>query len=51
MASNKSLVWTICLYKNADLDEVEFHRYLSEHHAPMVRDCMVKNGIEQYTMV
>ena len=48
MAAQKTLVWTICLYKNADMDEAEFHRYLSEHHGPMVKEVMLKNGIEQY---
>ena len=51
MAGTKTLVWTICLYKNADMDEAEFHRYLSEHHGPMVKEVMLKHGIEQYTMV
>jgi hypothetical protein len=33
------------------MSEEEFHKYMSEKHAPMVRDLLAQHGITQYTMV
>ncbi|KAI0009449.1 EthD domain-containing protein [Xylariaceae sp. FL0662B] len=32
------------------MGEEEFHHYMSEIHAPLVRDALARHGITQYTM-
>ncbi|EXJ93209.1 hypothetical protein A1O3_01766 [Capronia epimyces CBS 606.96] len=44
------LVLTICAYRKAGMGEDEFHRYMSEVHAPLVRDLLAKHGITRYSM-
>jgi hypothetical protein len=45
------LAWTVCAYRKAGLGEDEFHRYMTETHAPLVRDLLARHGIVRYTMV
>ena len=33
------------------MDEEDYHRYMSEVHAPLVKDLMVKYGMIQWSMV
>lgn len=33
------------------MKEEEFHRYMSERHAPLVREALARHGITGYTMV
>lgn len=33
------------------MEEEEFHRYMSEVHAPLVRDLLARHGIVRYSMV
>lgn len=44
------LVWTVCAYRKASMGEDEFHHYMSEKHAPLVREALQRHGITQYTM-
>ncbi|KAI0200587.1 EthD domain-containing protein [Astrocystis sublimbata] len=44
------LVWTVCAFRKPSMSEDEFHKYMSEKHAPMVRDLLARCGISQYTM-
>lgn len=45
------LVWTVCAFRKSSMSEEEFHRYMSETHAPLVRDALARHGITRYTMV
>ncbi len=45
------LCWTVCAYRKPGMDEEDYHRYLSEVHAPLVKDLMVRYGIIQWSMV
>ena len=45
------LCWTICAYKRPDLSDEYYHKYLSEVHAPLLKDLMVKYGVVSWTMV
>ena len=42
---------TICAYRKPGMDEDAYHRYLSNNHAPLLKDLMVRNMIVEYTMV
>ncbi|EXJ91406.1 hypothetical protein A1O1_04518 [Capronia coronata CBS 617.96] len=44
------LVLTICAFRKAGMGEDEFHHYMSEIHAPLIRDLLVKHGITRYSM-
>lgn len=45
------LVWTVCATRKSTMSEEEFHRYMSENHAPLVREALARHGITDYTMV
>lgn len=49
--SNKVFALTICGYRKLGMDEDEYHRYLSDNHAPLLKDLLIKNKIVDYTMV
>ncbi|KAL3473671.1 EthD domain-containing protein [Aspergillus californicus] len=41
---------TICAHRKPDISEDDYHRYLSEHHAQIVKTHLVQAGIVGYTM-
>ena len=45
------LCWTVYAYRKPGMDEEEYHRYLSEVHAPLVKNLLVKYGMVQWSMV
>lgn len=49
--SDKVFALTICGYRKPDMDEDKYHTYLSENHAPLLKDLLIKNKIIDYTMV
>lgn len=51
MASERLYALTIYGYRKPGMPEDEYHRYLSEHHAVLVRNHLVKMGIVRYTLV
>ncbi|PMD57494.1 uncharacterized protein K444DRAFT_564907 [Hyaloscypha bicolor E] len=42
--------WTVCAYRKPDMSEEDYHKYMSEVHAPLVRNLMVKYGIVSWEM-
>ena len=42
---------TICAYRKTEMEEDEYHNYLSKKHAPKLIQLMVQNRIVEYTMV
>lgn len=51
MSGQRLYALTICAYKKEGMDEDEYHRYLSEHHAGLVKTHLAEAGIISYTMV
>lgn len=49
--SNRVFALTICAYRKPGMDEESYHSYLSEKHAPIVKDLLAKHKIISYTMV
>ena len=45
------LCWTVCAYRKPGMDEGSYHKYMSEVHAPLVKDLMVQYGMLQWSMV
>lgn len=43
--------WTVCAYKRPGMDVEEYHKYMSEHHAPLVKELMTKYNIVKFSMV
>ncbi|KAL8747103.1 MAG: hypothetical protein Q9190_000966 [Brigantiaea leucoxantha] len=41
---------TICAYRKSGMDEDTYHQYLSEKHAPLLKNLLVHNKIVDYTM-
>ena len=50
-APQRMLCWTVCAYRKPGLDEDEYHRHMSEVHAPLVKKLMVKYDFVQWSMV
>ncbi|KAI0517870.1 EthD domain-containing protein [Xylaria bambusicola] len=44
------LCLTMCAYKREGMDDEDYRKYMTEHHVPLVRDLMVKHGIDKYSM-
>ncbi|KAI1363171.1 EthD domain-containing protein [Xylaria arbuscula] len=44
------LCLTMCAYKREGMDEEAYRKYMTDHHAPLVRGLMVKHGIDKYSM-
>ncbi|KAI0856136.1 EthD domain-containing protein [Xylaria cubensis] len=44
------LCLTMCAYKREGMDEEDYRKYMTEHHVPLVRNLMVKHGIDKYSM-
>ena len=42
--------WTVCAYRKPGMTEEDYHQYLSEKHAPLVRGLLAKYGIIKFTM-
>ena len=42
---------TICAKRKPGMSEGDYHKYISEKHAPHLKDLLVKNKIVDYTMV
>ena len=42
---------TIFAYRKVGMEEEEYHQYLSQSHAQLLKDLLVKNKIVGYTMV
>jgi hypothetical protein len=42
---------TICAYRKEGMDEEAYHKYISEKHAPLLKDLLIKKEILDYTMV
>jgi hypothetical protein len=42
--------WTVCAYRKPGMSEEDYHKYMSEKHAPLVRGLMAQYGIVQFTM-
>ena len=47
----KLLCWVVCAYRKPGLSEEEYHKYVSEVHAPLVKDLLVQYGIIKWSMV
>ena len=45
------LCWTVCAYRKPGMDEDSYHKYMSEVHAPLVKDLMVQYGMLHWSMV
>ena len=45
------LCWTVCAYRKPGMDEDSYHKYMSEVHAPLVKDLMVQYGMVHWSMV
>jgi len=46
----KLLQWTVCAYRKPGMSEEDYHKYMSEKHAPLVKGLMAKYGILKFTM-
>ena len=42
--------WTVCAYRKPDMSEEDYHRYMSEKHAPLVKGLLAKYGIVKFSM-
>lgn len=42
--------WTVCAYRKHGMSEEDYHQYMSEKHAPLVRGLLAKYGIIKFTM-
>lgn len=42
--------WTVCAYRKPGMSEEDYHKYMSEKHAPLVRGLLAKYGIIKFTM-
>lgn len=51
MSAQRVYALTICAYRKEGMSEDDYHSYLSQHHANLVKIHLVKTGIVSYTMV
>ena len=42
--------WTVCAYRKPGMSEEEYHHYMSEKHAPLVKGLLAKYGIIKFSM-
>jgi EthD domain len=42
---------TICGYRKPGMSEEDYHEYVSQRHAPCLKELLFKNGILDYTVV
>ena len=49
--TKRLLCWTVCAYRKEGLSEDEYHRHMSQVHAPLVKAMMVKYNFVGWTMV
>jgi hypothetical protein len=50
-AAGKLYALTILGYRKEGMSEKDYHDYVSERHAPCLRELLSKNGIVDYTIV
>jgi hypothetical protein len=43
--------WTVCAYRKPDISEEDYHSYMSNFYAPLVKELAVKYGIIDWVMV
>lgn len=51
MTAQRLYALTICAYRKEGMSEDDYHQYLSEHHAQIVKTHLAQAGIVSYTMV
>ena len=51
MSSQRTYALTICAYRKEGMAEGDYHSYLSQHHAKLVKTHLARAGIVRYTMV
>ncbi|CEJ94079.1 hypothetical protein VHEMI09633 [[Torrubiella] hemipterigena] len=48
--TKRSLAWTVCGSRRDGMSEEEFRHYMTNVHAPLVREALARHGITGYTM-
>lgn len=42
--------WTVCSYRKPGMSEEDYHRYMTEKHAPLVKGLLAQYGILKFSM-